>query len=523
MSFLHKTKYIDKIKKEDYIFRCEKMKSFLRMKMSFGKKRKQRIFSHSIFERDHLFDREKNALPQPYYFEPTDIIIYDLVAKKDLKQTKSGLIRLFKRCFTHKYITGGKSEENIEKLINGLDQTLHSGNSWYNIGLFDFAYDKELDKYIHHFVIRFHNFSSSYAAVEIRIALSNSIKNEIREFINNDYNKPGMRIHKHWIKNKKKSGAVIGYGVSSGEASEYAKYIIISEQLDYIKNTFMSQIVRYFPLIQYSTSQDLTGIIVCETNITPYDEFDYSIYNAIGINDRYGFNLSIGERLYTSTGEDWFSQDGKSNMMLLYNPDQIDDYKIYVNQHNYVLEHFTSDIMSELYKTFVVRNLGYLYLGLISDYRNRINACKYDKKSHSKLLKLKYEYNKDFYDFKKITDELPVCNELESANQYIEKNDYSRTSVYLGRFHPYKLFTESPKWMWNQVKENYTEIEMDLERKIDIASGMMTYSRENSNKRLAIYQLVFAAMTFTLLIFPELAQRLADKIKIIWSYIENMF
>ena len=52
---------------------------------------------------------------------------------------------------------------------------------------------------------------------------------------------------------------------------------------------------------------------------------------------------------------------------------------------------------------------------------------------------------------------------------------------------------------------------------------MMTYSRENSNKRLAIYQLVFAAMTFTLLIFPELAQRLADKIKIIWSYIENMF
>ena len=77
--------------------------------------------------------------------------------------------------------------------------------------------------------------------------------------------------------------------------------------------------------------------------------------------------------------------------------------------------------------------------------------------------------------------------------------------------------------MWNQVKENYTEIEMDLERKIDIASGMMTYSRENSNKRLAIYQLVFAALTFTLLIFPELAQRLADKIKIIWSYIENMF
>ena len=149
MRFLHKTKYINKIKKEDNLFRYEKIKSFLRMKLSFGKKRKQRIFSHGIFERNHFFDREKNALPHPYYFEPTDIIIYDLVAKKDLKQTKSGLIRLYKKCFTHKYISGGRSEEDIEKLINGLDQTLNSGNSWYKIGLFDFAYDKELDRYIH--------------------------------------------------------------------------------------------------------------------------------------------------------------------------------------------------------------------------------------------------------------------------------------------------------------------------------------------------------------------------------------
>ena len=124
------TKFIKEIKRENSKYEIAKLKSFIKWKLSFGKKRKKREFSHSIFRNDHYWEREDpNALPNDYYFKPTDILLYDLIPKQNLKETKKGLIRLFKKCLTHKYISAYGSEENIEKLISGLDQTLHSGNS----------------------------------------------------------------------------------------------------------------------------------------------------------------------------------------------------------------------------------------------------------------------------------------------------------------------------------------------------------------------------------------------------------
>ena len=102
------------------------MKYYLQMKLSFGKKREQREFAYSIFTRDSFFDHDNNALAEPYYYKPTDIIIYDLVQKKDLQKTQKGLKKLFEKCYSHKFLWGGRSEKDIEDIIKGLDQTLHS-------------------------------------------------------------------------------------------------------------------------------------------------------------------------------------------------------------------------------------------------------------------------------------------------------------------------------------------------------------------------------------------------------------
>ena len=92
------------------------------------------------------------------------------------------------------------SEDDIEKLISGLNQTLHSGNSWYNVGFFDFAYDIELDSFIEHFDIHVRNFSPSYAVIEMKVTLSDSLCNEISDFIQTQYKKPGMCVHENWTK-----------------------------------------------------------------------------------------------------------------------------------------------------------------------------------------------------------------------------------------------------------------------------------------------------------------------------------
>lgn len=238
---MKKTDFIRRINKEDRKYKMAKLKSYLRMKFSHGEKRRSREFAYSIFENNYRFDTNKNGLPKAKYYKPTDIIIYDLIKKEYLAETKNGLIKLFKKCYSHKYMWGGKSEQDIDNLIIGLDQKVNSGNSWYEIGIFDFAYNEKLDTYIDYFKIRFHNFSSSYAAIEVQIKLADSFVDELSDFIKNPYKKPGMCIHRHWGRKKGKTGAKIIYGVSAGVQSECAKSQIVYEQLQYVKSIALKE------------------------------------------------------------------------------------------------------------------------------------------------------------------------------------------------------------------------------------------------------------------------------------------
>lgn len=512
---MKQTDFIKKINKENRKYQIAKFTSYLQMMLSFGEKRKQRRWSYSIFEKDFPFDRNNNSLSESKYFKPTDIIVYDLIQKGDLPKVKKGLDKLFRKCYSHKFLGGSGSEDNIDNLINGLDQTLHSGNSWYNIGLFDFAYNEEIESYIDYFQICFHNFSSSYTAIEMRIVLAEKFVNEISCFIREQYKKPGMSIHRHWGKNRKKSGAKISYGISSGVQSECAKSQIVYEQLQYVKKKFLKKIANYFPLLQYSKYKDVFGLNVFETNITPSDRLEESVYSGLGLNEMHGFFMSEAERLYICT-ETMRSEDGyESEMMFIYNPNLISDYSIYMTPHNMVLTQLTMDYLLEIYRVVLLKDIGIRYRNLISRYRNRINKCKINKRQHKKLLKIQYQLNQDFYDFKKIDEELPVIDELQRAEKLLQENEYVKRSVYNG-FHPYKLFVGTPKWIWEQVRANYSEVENDLVRKIEISDSLAKYSNELTNRRMVFAQVIIAIMTFILLIFPHKAIELANIIKWIW-------
>jgi hypothetical protein len=67
--------------------------------------------------------------------------------------------------------------------------------------------------------------------------------------------------------------------------------------------------------------------------------------------------------------------------------------------------------------------------------------------------------------------------------------------------------------MWSQVQNNYSEIESDLQRKIEISSELTAYAREKSNRNIMVAQLWIATVTFVLLIFPDKAQSIAELIK----------
>lgn len=513
---MKKTDYTRKIIKENRKYNFIKFKSYLAMKASFGRKKCHRQIAYSIFERERFWDGTTNGLPDSKYFKPTDIVLYDLIQKEDLASAKIGLIKLFKKCYSHKFLSGSKSEKDIDDLIKGLDQTVHSGNSWYNIGLFDFAYNAKLDSYIDYFELRFRNFSSSYAAMEMRISLANPFVTEISNFVKNHYKKPGMCVHRHWGRSPRKSGAKIVYGVSSGARSDSTKSQLVYEQLEYVKSLFLRKIKRYLPLMQFTRHEKIYGINLFETNITYTDKFEPSVYYGLGLNEMHGFNFSIAERLYVSTEIIWNRDSYATDMMLVFNPNLIGEYAVYSTANYKAVINLTMDYMEDLYRAVILKNMGIYYLNLISNYRNIINKCKPRRGKHKTLLKVKYLLNKDFYDFKKIDEELPVEEELERLLAILNRNPFAKASIHNG-FHTAQAFIGNPEWIWRQIRNNYFEIESDLNRKLEISDSLVKFSSDRSNDVMTFIQLILAMLTFVLLIFPEIALRIADFLKMIWN------
>lgn len=521
---MKETDFLWQVNKENRKYKLKKAIAFLQMRLSFGEKRKQKAASYSIYKNDYRldrFDRGTNSLPEQYYYKPTDIIIYDLIRKEDLSKTKRGLIKLFKKCYSHKFIGGGRTEKDIESLIAELDQTIHSGNSWYKTSMFDFAYDEQLESYIECFEISFHNFSSSYAAIEMRIELADEFKNEISQFIKAQYKKPGMCVHRIWGRNRKKSGANILCAVSSGVTSEYAKRQIVFEQLEYVKMIYLKEIIKYFPLLEYTRFKNAEYIYVFETNITPSLGLDYSVYIGLGLNEMEGFYLSMAERIYTSVGSKTSRKEDNTGMMFVYNPNLVADYEMYGDAHNKILQELTLDYLDELYRVIILRGIGEKYQELIRVFRNKINECKNNRQHHKLLLKLQYQFNQDFYDFKKIDDELPIDITMKRAYESLENNKYAKSSIYHG-VHPYRQFTDVPKWIWEQIRTNYSEVVNDLNHKIEISDSLAKYSGERNNKIMVFVQVALAAMTFFLLIFPSKAKDLAIFIKQIWNSLRSL-
>jgi hypothetical protein len=77
--------------------------------------------------------------------------------------------------------------------------------------------------------------------------------------------------------------------------------------------------------------------------------------------------------------------------------------------------------------------------------------------------------------------------------------------------------------MWSQVQNNYSEIESDLRRKIEISSELTAYAREKSNRNIMVAQLLIATVTLVFTIFTDKAQRIAELIKSLWIMICQLF
>lgn len=489
-----------------------KLKSYIGIFLTTNtKKREERKFNYTIFE-DDWWKQESNALPSHLYFRPKDIVVLDLFAKKDIEKAKIGLRKLYKKYYSHKFIMGASFDDDIEHILKGLDQALTTGKSWYRTSLFDFENHKELHKYVEYFEIQFLNVSPSYAAIEIFFSLTKEFEKEIECFIESDYENRNNQISKIWKKNKKKSGAVAGIATGGSDSNESAKSRIIYEQLEYVKKLCMKEINGLFSLFSRKF-KNIYGINVFETNIPCDDNLNMEIYNSIGMDLMDGFLLSKAEKLFVSTSTLYSVNKYESDMMYVYNPQLVDKNEAYPREHDYI-KHRLRYFLVDMCIPVIYKNMGIYYYEQTIAYRNKIHRIEMNKRSYGKLLKLRYDFENQFYDFNIIKNQIPIDDVSCRLLQELEECDYVKYSCYRG-IYPYKLFISIPQNMWHRIVENYTNLSNELERKIEIASNLKEYDNVKKGYRLSWYQFLVALITLYLVLYPE-------KVMVISEFITNI-
>lgn len=497
-----------KIKKDNRRYRIEKTKSMLKIFFAANKKcRDARKFRHKIFCNDY-WEQESNALPSQLYFRPKDIVVLDLFAKKDISKVKRGIIRLYKKYYSHKFLQGGSFENDIEKILTGLDQSISNGHSWYRTSIFDFENSVKLKEYIQYFEVEFLNISSSYAAIEFVFHFSKDFTEELANFISKNYESKGYHISKIWKRNSKKNGARIDIAVGGGDTNEDAKSRIAYEQIEYIKLLCMKKMNKLFPLFS-AHNKKLYGINIFETNIPCGDSLPLNIYRGLGMDLYDGFLISKAEKIFISTETLYSERKYESDMMYVYNDKLVTGHEEYGSAHNYIMERLKY-LLIDIGMSIVYKNLGIYYYNQVVAYRNKINRIQKNR-NYKKLLKLKYEFENSFYDFDIIRKQLPIDTESNRMLCQLEKFEYAKRSIYLG-VHPYRHMVTIPQNLWHRIIDNYDNLLMELNKKIEIASSFKSYQDTKKGYRISCYQFLVAIITLYLVIYPQMALKISEVI-----------
>ncbi len=494
------TEYLKKTKKDNRRYHFEKFKSNIKIFFSLNpNKKKLRKANHEIFSYDY-WAQDSNALPSELYFRPKDIIVLDIFAKKDIPNVKKGLLKLFKKYYSHKFFGAVRFDNDIDRILNGLDQVLTSGKSWYRTSIFDFENTVELKKYVNYFEIEFLNISSSYAAIEFVFHLTDDFSKKIEEFNATNYENKLNKISRIWKKNNKKNGAVIGYATGGNDLNESAKSCIVYEQLEYVKKSCMKKMYELFPLFS-SRDKKIYGVNVFETNIPCDTSLPSEVYGALGLDLFNGFLISKAEKLFLSTKTLTTKDHYETDMMYVYNDKLVTGYEGFSNPHNYIVENIKS-FLSVMYLSLIYKNVGIYYYDKIVAYRNKINGIKINKKSNKKLLGLKYELENDFYDFNIIRNQIIIKDECDKMLKKMETNYYVKCSSYM-HFNSYKSLVTKPHAIWDRIIENYEKLSNELDNKIQIATTLKDYNDVKKGYRISWYQFWVAVITLYLVVYPE--------------------
>lgn len=467
------------------------------------------------FLEKNQFERS-NQIPEGLFYEPSAIVVTDLIAKENINQLKKGLKKIILKYSTKKFLSGFSNINKTKQYIDNLNENITDNQSWINLGRFDFSSHPALDKDIAYFDIKLLNFSSSFLAIQFTIFMSEAKKRELSKLINEDYKGNLKQVTSYYGRKRKKSGARKKYTVTTYD-KDSVKNISISELTTELKWEFFNRISMYIPTILHKSGAVPPSINIFKTNITLNNKNNFSFFNSIGYDSFRFLPISKSSGIIIELLTDSMNNKKYSDYTYIVNTNLKEKVEGYYDMDEQIVREL-ENLYPYLIKTHILKVMSNKFSSVSSYYRNKINNVRIKKKSYKKLLTLRYAYEKDINILKRLFDEVDWEYEKKKVESFPLENKNGLESP---QIHAYKALTEYPFIIKSEFEKYQNYIKYEIENKLTLTSHLKDYKDEGRNYRLNIINILISTITFLSLLFPSVPKNLANQLKQVIIFLSN--
>ncbi|SLK07560.1 MULTISPECIES: hypothetical protein [unclassified Paenibacillus] len=373
----------------------------------------------------------------------------------------------------------------------------------------------KLSSHIDYFDLKLINLSISYIAVEIHIYLAEDRKKRIVDIINEDYHEKRGVVSEHYSHNSKVNGAKKSISVS-----RYNNSILKNEMLSNLiiesKWYLYNELSKHFPFVLHKHGIVPPSLNLYKTNLNNTGDEDRGFWDSVGGSWYGGQALSSSETIFFESNSNAKNSGIQRNdILLVINEDDHPKSEGYYS-FDYQVTLEILEKTSELFKLIIVKTLNGYFTSLGSAYRNKVNRIKMKKRFYRKLLKVRFEFEKDFILFRRINNEIDWEDEKNNAFKVFPSDDAAETRK------NYRVINEFPLTVQEKVEKVRVDIENMLEQKITVTGYINDYINSYKNFRLNFVMLMIAGATFIFVLYPELAKKLASQINRIFSFFNSI-
>lgn len=508
-----------KIRKEKILYSAAKIQYFLKQYIS--KSGGMREFYKSSYK-DHfgnptfLFDKVDYSIPKDKYCIPTCLLTSDLILREEIPKLKKGLKKLIEKRYSHKFLGGHLSIEEVLKSVENMDDTQTWRYTGIDVGRFDFEVHKSLKEYISHFDLHIKNVNASYLAVEVHIYFSDSYKEELRGLIEQDIKSPKTYVVSSIKRTGKKSGcknilSLINYN----EALQ--KSDLIYEKTVRLKWLFYHEIQKFFPTVLHQLNSAPPSILLYKTNISNNEKSAEQFWFSLGAQKHNGQFIDQHRKMFF----EWmlsgrYDRRSHCDMIYIFNDQSIECKDEFGSVENEVVYYFTRQYTHCIFRFVLLESYNNLFGNKLIKYRAKLNKIKLNKNKLSRILKLRYRFEKDMDSYTR------YCSE-----EIWEKSEKVVSKLFSGkhtkRSYDYTCLVKPAVYSMKYIQEQIEIVKNDFESKIEILHHLADHKNEAKNRRVNYIMLLLTAATLAFVIFPEWNKAVSDFLISIYNWFIELF